>query len=103
MSVSDLSVGCRFADYFIICGLDFDSGLEADRLSGDYKTFFVRSSFIVDMDSKYLKACYFTGDNLHVSPLDRSYKGKVLAHYPDNVNSNPFDEHAVCMVSYCYK
>lgn len=34
MSVSDLSVGCRFADYFVICGLDFDSGLEADRLCG---------------------------------------------------------------------
>ncbi|KAJ0179400.1 hypothetical protein K1T71_005112 [Dendrolimus kikuchii] len=71
MSVSDLSVGCRFADYFAICGLDFDSGLEPDRLCGD---------------------------NLHVSPLDRSYKGKVLAHYPDNIQSNPFDEHAVCML-----
>ncbi|XP_063616075.1 DENN domain-containing protein 5B [Cydia splendana] len=71
MSVSDLSVGCRFADYFAICGLDFDSGLEPDRLCGD---------------------------NLHVSPLDRSYKGKILAHYPDNVQSNPFDEHAVCML-----
>lgn len=38
-------------------------------------------------------------DNLHVSPLERSYKGKVLAHYPENVPSNPFDESAVCMVS----
>ncbi|XP_047022963.1 DENN domain-containing protein 5B isoform X2 [Helicoverpa zea] len=71
MSVSDLSVGCRFADYFAICGLDFDSGLEPDRLCGD---------------------------NLHVSPLDRSYKGKILAHYPDNISNNPFDEHAVCML-----
>ncbi|CAG9563036.1 unnamed protein product [Danaus chrysippus] len=71
MSVSDLSVGCRFADYFVICGLDFDSGLEADGLSGD---------------------------NLHISPLDRSYKGKVLAHYPENVHSNKFDENAVCML-----
>ncbi|XP_030023561.2 DENN domain-containing protein 5A isoform X2 [Manduca sexta] len=71
MSVSELSVGCRFADYFAICGLDFDSGLEPDRLCGD---------------------------NLHVSPLDRSYKGKVLAHYPDNITSNPFDEHAICML-----
>ncbi|XP_041972649.1 DENN domain-containing protein 5B isoform X2 [Aricia agestis] len=71
MSASDLSLSCRFADYFVICGLDFDSGLETDTLSGD---------------------------NLHISPLDRSYKGKVLAHYPDNINSNPFDEHAVCML-----
>nr|XP_026491601.1 DENN domain-containing protein 5B isoform X3 [Vanessa tameamea] len=73
MSVSDLSVGCRFADYFVICGLDFDSGLETDRLCGD---------------------------NLHISPLDRSYKGKVLAHYPDNVHNNKFDEHAVCMLCF---
>ncbi|CAH2092083.1 unnamed protein product [Euphydryas editha] len=71
MSASDLSVVCRFADYFVICGLDFDSGLEADRLCGD---------------------------NLHISPLDRSYKGKVLAHYPENVHNNTFDEHAVCML-----
>ncbi|XP_050672617.1 DENN domain-containing protein 5A isoform X3 [Leptidea sinapis] len=71
MSVTDLSVGCRFADYFAICGLDFDSGLETDRLSGD---------------------------NLHISPLDRSYKGKVLAHYPDNIQTNLFDEHAVSML-----
>ncbi|CAH2062861.1 unnamed protein product, partial [Iphiclides podalirius] len=73
MSVTDLSVGCRFADYFAICGLDFDSGLEPDRLCGD---------------------------NLHISPLDRSYKGKVLAHYPENIHSNPFHEHAVCMAMY---
>lgn len=42
MSVTDLSVGCRFADYFAICGLDFDSGLETDRLSGKY--YFVNES-----------------------------------------------------------
>lgn len=38
MSVPDLSVGCRFADYFAICGLDFDSGLEPDRLCGELFT-----------------------------------------------------------------
>lgn len=36
MSVADLSVGCRFADYFVICGLDIDSGLEPDRLCGKF-------------------------------------------------------------------
>lgn len=41
---------------------------------------------------------FFTGDNLHCSPLDRPYKGKVLAHYPVNVKTNPFDEHSVCTV-----
>lgn len=47
---------------------------------------------------KYL----FPEDNLHVSPLERSYKSKVLAHYPENVSSNPFDESAVCMVFFLY-
>lgn len=43
-----------------------------------------------------------TGDNLHCSPLDRPYKGKVLAHYPANVVTNPFDEHSVCTVRFLY-
>ncbi|XP_055857093.1 DENN domain-containing protein 5B isoform X1 [Episyrphus balteatus] len=62
----------RFADYFVICGLDLDTGLEPDR---------------------------FAGDNLHCSPLDRAYKSKPLAHYPENVAWNPFDSHGICMLS----
>ncbi|XP_024941578.1 DENN domain-containing protein 5A isoform X3 [Cephus cinctus] len=61
----------RFADYFVICGLDKDSGLEPDR---------------------------FFGDSLQCTPLDRAYKSKVLGHYPDSVPWNPFDKHAVCML-----
>ncbi|XP_076396761.1 DENN domain containing pinstripe isoform X2 [Megachile rotundata] len=61
----------RFADYFVICGLDKDSGLEPDK--------------------------YF-GDSLQCTPLDRAYKSKVLGHYPVSVPWNPFDEHAVCML-----
>lgn len=41
----------------------------------------------------------FTGDNLHCYPLDRAYKSKVLAHYPENVPHNPFDSHGICMLS----
>lgn len=41
-----------------------------------------------------------TGDTQqHCSPLERPYKCKVLAHYPENVLWNPFDKNAVCMVS----
>ncbi|XP_046395461.1 DENN domain-containing protein 5B isoform X2 [Ischnura elegans] len=61
----------RFADYFVICGLDISSGLELDR---------------------------FSGDTLHCSPLDRPYKSKVLAHYPENVPWNVFDNEAVSML-----
>lgn len=31
--------GTRFVDYFAICGLDIDSGLEPDRLSGNKHVF----------------------------------------------------------------
>lgn len=29
----------RFADYFVICGLDFNTGLEPDRFSGNFYNF----------------------------------------------------------------
>ncbi|KAL5009858.1 hypothetical protein ScPMuIL_012163 [Solemya velum] len=58
----------RFADYFVICGLDVSSGLEPDQLSGE---------------------------SLHCPPLDRPYKSKVLANYPNNVPWNPFDKDAI--------
>lgn len=34
MSTGFSSSSCRFADYFVICGLDTESGLEPDELSG---------------------------------------------------------------------
>ncbi|XP_066906061.1 DENN domain-containing protein 5B isoform X2 [Halyomorpha halys] len=61
----------RFADYFVICGLDLTSGLEPDS---------------------------FAGDTLQSTPLERPYKCKVLGHYPENVSWNPFDKDAVCML-----
>ena len=42
--------------------------------------------------------CVNSGDSLHISPLERSYKAKVLVHFPSNVDWNPFDEDAVRMV-----
>lgn len=42
---------------------------------------------------------YVVGDNLHCSPLERAYKGKILGHYPENVPWNPFDSSAVCLVN----
>jgi hypothetical protein len=34
----------RFADYFVICGLDAASGLESDKLAGK----FLRRVFVLD-------------------------------------------------------
>ncbi|XP_040031405.2 DENN domain-containing protein 5B isoform X7 [Gasterosteus aculeatus] len=62
---------CRFAHYFAICGIDTDTGLEPDELAGE---------------------------NLEQSPLKRTFKSKVLAHYPENVEWNPFDQDAVNML-----
>ncbi|CRK94521.1 CLUMA_CG008026, isoform A [Clunio marinus] len=64
----------KFADYFVICGLDLENGLEAD-LYADGVT------------------------NLNIPPLDRSYKSKTLAHYPVHVSGNPFDSYGICMLS----
>uniref|UniRef100_A0A8C9ZKA2 DENN domain containing 5A n=1 Tax=Sander lucioperca TaxID=283035 RepID=A0A8C9ZKA2_SANLU len=71
MTTGFSSGSCRFADYFVICGLDTESGLEPDELSGE---------------------------NFEQSPLRRTFKSKVLAHYPDNVEWNPFDQDAVGML-----
>ncbi|KAL0962627.1 hypothetical protein UPYG_G00342960 [Umbra pygmaea] len=39
-----------------------------------------------------------TGENFEQSPLKRTFKSKVLAHYPENVEWNPFDQDAVNML-----
>lgn len=82
----------KFVDYFVICGLDLDSGLEPDRYAGI-------DILIELLNMRTLHCLFVLEDNLHVSPLERSYKNKVLAHYPDNVVSNTFDASAVSMVS----
>uniref|UniRef100_A0A8D8PXI4 DENN domain-containing protein 5B n=1 Tax=Cacopsylla melanoneura TaxID=428564 RepID=A0A8D8PXI4_9HEMI len=71
--VHDESTACRLVDYFVISGLDIDSGLEPNNNND--------------------------GESLHCAPLEQSYQCKVLQHYPENVTSNPFDCNAVCMLS----
>ncbi|XP_065226649.1 DENN domain-containing protein 5B [Planococcus citri] len=63
----------RFADYFAVCGLDLKSGLELYYFSGETQ--------------------------LQGTPLDRSYKCKVLSHFPETVSWNPIDKDAICMLS----
>ncbi|XP_060050601.1 DENN domain-containing protein 5B isoform X2 [Erinaceus europaeus] len=65
------SAACRFAHYFVLCGVDADSGLEPDELAGE---------------------------NFDQSPLRRTFKSKVLAHFPQNVEWSPFDQDAVNML-----
>lgn len=39
-----------------------------------------------------------SGENFDQSPLKRTFKSKVLAHYPQTIDCNPFDQDAVNMV-----
>uniref|UniRef100_I3JFL8 DENN domain containing 5A n=1 Tax=Oreochromis niloticus TaxID=8128 RepID=I3JFL8_ORENI len=82
MTTGFSSGSCRFADYFVICGLDTESGLEPDELSAPAST----------------KGKNPECENFEQSPLRRTFKSKVLAHYPDNVEWNPFDQDAVGML-----
>uniref|UniRef100_A0A3Q3T206 DENN/MADD domain containing 5B n=1 Tax=Mastacembelus armatus TaxID=205130 RepID=A0A3Q3T206_9TELE len=79
-SAVSCSAPCRFAHYFVICGIDTETGLEPDDLAG-------RNS-----------QNYKTRENFEQSPLKRTFKSKVLAHYPENVIGNPFDQDAVNML-----
>nr|XP_004570944.1 DENN domain-containing protein 5B isoform X8 [Maylandia zebra] len=70
-SAGSAAAPCRFAHYFVICGIDTETGLEPDELAGE---------------------------NFEQSPLKRTFKSKVLARYPENVEWNPFDQDAVNML-----
>ncbi|XP_036889633.1 DENN domain-containing protein 5B isoform X1 [Sturnira hondurensis] len=84
---------CRFAHYFVLCGIDADSGLEPDELAVLYQWLEAdrpgRSQGAADATS---------GENFDQSPLRRTFKSKVLAHYPQNIEWNPFDQDAVNML-----
>uniref|UniRef100_A0A665X0N0 DENN domain-containing protein 5B-like n=1 Tax=Echeneis naucrates TaxID=173247 RepID=A0A665X0N0_ECHNA len=83
---------CHFAHYFVICGIDTESGLESDELAGCQSI--EESSFINKIVIKDQLQC----ENFEQSPLKRTFKSKVLAHYPENVEWNPFDQDAVNML-----
>ncbi|XP_032893607.1 DENN domain-containing protein 5B isoform X3 [Amblyraja radiata] len=86
---------CRFADYFVLAGIDTDSGLEPDELSALCQwveaTRYGRSQETPCPNKA-------SGENFDQSPLRRTFKSKVLAHYPQNVEYNPFDQDAVNML-----
>ncbi|KAM8973038.1 DENN domain-containing protein 5B isoform 2-T2 [Pelodytes ibericus] len=79
---------CRLAHYFVICGTDADSGLEPDELAVLYQW----------LEADRHGRSQDSGENFDQSPLRRTFKSKVLAHYPQNVEWNPFDQDAVNML-----
>uniref|UniRef100_A0A673BTA4 DENN domain-containing protein 5B-like n=1 Tax=Sphaeramia orbicularis TaxID=375764 RepID=A0A673BTA4_9TELE len=83
---------CRFAHYFVICGIDTETGLEPDELAG------IQSSKVKGENGEQQRLAMMDGENFEQSPLRRTFKSKVLAHYPENVEWNPFDQDAVNML-----
>ncbi|MFT7812607.1 DENN domain-containing protein 5B [Arapaima gigas] len=82
---------CRFAHYFAICGLDAETGLEPDELAALYQWLEAdRQGRSPDTAS--------TGENFEQSPLKRTFKSKVLARFPENIEWNPFDQDAINML-----
>ncbi|XP_041131536.1 DENN domain-containing protein 5A isoform X3 [Polyodon spathula] len=95
MTTGFSSNSCRFADYFVICGLDTETGLEPDELSALCE--FIQASKLRDGAGRFT-ASGDEGENFEQSPLRRTFKSKVLAHYPENVEWSPFDQDAVGML-----
>nr|XP_060623091.1 DENN domain-containing protein 5A isoform X1 [Anolis sagrei ordinatus] len=94
-SSSSPSAPGRFADYFVICGLDTGTGLEPDELSALCQ--YIQASKARDGGGRFISSTA-EGENFEQTPLKRTFKSKVLAHYPENVEWNPFDQDAVGML-----
>ncbi|KAG7468539.1 hypothetical protein MATL_G00143560 [Megalops atlanticus] len=95
MTTGSSSNSCRFADYFVICGLDTETGLEPDELSALCQ--YIQATKFRD-GARRMSASTNEGENFEQSPLRRTFKSKVLAHYPENVEWSPFDQDAVGML-----
>ncbi|XP_028305349.1 DENN domain-containing protein 5B isoform X1 [Gouania willdenowi] len=90
-SAGSAAAPCRFAHYFVICGIDTETGLEPDQLAALYQW------LEADRQGREPETTA-TGENLEQSPLKRTFRSKVLARYPENVEYNPFDQDAVNML-----
>uniref|UniRef100_A0A3P9PRA8 DENN/MADD domain containing 5B n=1 Tax=Poecilia reticulata TaxID=8081 RepID=A0A3P9PRA8_POERE len=84
------SASCRFAHYFVVCGVDTETGLEPDDGAGKYARFHLKRFGPV--------AVAEGGGMTSQSPIRRSFKSKVLVHYPENTDRNPFNKDAVNML-----
>lgn len=60
----------RFADYFVICGLDLDTGLEPDRFAGELNHRWQQST-LYQLASSLLQATTFTA-RLWIEPTRAS-------------------------------
>ncbi|XP_067090478.1 DENN domain-containing protein 5B-like [Osmerus mordax] len=65
------TASCRFAHYFVVCGIDTETGLEPDELSAE---------------------------GFEQNPIQRAFRSKVLAHYPQSPDRGPLNMDAINML-----
>ncbi|XP_046890996.1 DENN domain-containing protein 5B-like isoform X2 [Hypomesus transpacificus] len=65
------TASCRFAHYFVVCGIDTETGLEPDELSAE---------------------------GFEQNPIQRAFRSKVLAHYPQSPDRGPLNTDAINML-----
>jgi DENN domain-containing protein 5 len=88
-----MSLTKSFIDYFAVCGLDTKYGLEQDENTGKNFKKFPREILIFYLIFFFLK---IQDENITCKcPLKRSYKCKVLHHFPENNAENKFDAEAL--------
>uniref|UniRef100_A0A8C7SVJ8 UDENN domain-containing protein n=1 Tax=Oncorhynchus mykiss TaxID=8022 RepID=A0A8C7SVJ8_ONCMY len=88
------SASCRFAHYFVVCGLDTETGLEPEELAD----LLVRSKVVHGGSPGIISSTDESCESFEQSPLRRSFKSKVLAHYPESTDRSPFNRDAVNML-----
>uniref|UniRef100_A0A7N6B982 DENN domain containing 5B n=1 Tax=Anabas testudineus TaxID=64144 RepID=A0A7N6B982_ANATE len=82
-AAASAAASCRFAHYFVVCGVDTDTGLEPD----DGLCPFLRNTRGGE-----------GSESFDQSPIRRSFKSKVLVHYPETTERSPFNKDAVNML-----
>ena len=77
--MSDQVDNKRFVQYFIVCGLDLNFGLEPDESQSGLEG--------------------AGGGGQECNPLERSYKPRVLQHYPDITAGRRMADPSSCVLT----
>uniref|UniRef100_A0A3P9MQA1 DENN domain-containing protein 5B-like n=1 Tax=Oryzias latipes TaxID=8090 RepID=A0A3P9MQA1_ORYLA len=94
---------CRFAHYFVVCGVDTETGLEPD--DGAALSQWLSSRPIQGRTSSHAAVvttpsvcAWNAGESFEQSPIRRSFKSKVLVHHPESTDRHPFNKDAINML-----
>uniref|UniRef100_A0A3P9JBX0 DENN domain-containing protein 5B-like n=1 Tax=Oryzias latipes TaxID=8090 RepID=A0A3P9JBX0_ORYLA len=97
VAVTGGPASCRFAHYFVVCGVDTETGLEPDdgaALSQWLSSRPRRKRVPWQLNFAPQSALA----NFEQSPIRRSFKSKVLVHHPESTDRHPFNKDAINML-----